>query len=587
MARLTISEQEYNKLRKLGMTKEEIVTKFQRKESPLVRGAEAVTNVLGLRGAVETLGTNLAQVAAPFTQGGALAKGQSQTDRILAAQKNIGQTSLRQNIGAGFQIGAITAPGSTAKLPLTAALKGGAALGAASLGGQAATEDRSASRIIRQAAIGGVLSAGITAAARGVEAAGKGVFKYFIPRNKQEAQMLQTYKANKPFLQRLTDIAKGTAKVPRTAAETAFEQPTIGTEAMIGVQAKRAQTELWKNLIKPQLDSITDPVDLKAFFDTAKNEIIAKTPELTRQRSLLNALESVADDYADEATVSLSKLQDLKSGWAEFVPEKVYRGESISGALNEVRNFLASQARQTIYDKLGGGIRTAYIDYGNLGALKELGQKAMAGSVLKPGGTQSLIESIFRKLLTPISTISGFTVYKAGKGIELIGPRGLSTVGQFILNLTSEADQQQAPQATPQEAPELSSQINETTETPSVQSRVGDDGTIYVTDPRTGHEIGIGLPGVGGTAQVGKALLTKVPQLAQKLNIGQYKALKEYISSFTSGKQIPFQVFSKISEVLDELNVEKLAGKMKPFADDFERTDFLQKLVNAYEDLLK
>src|SRR3990167_85930 len=107
MAKLRISEQEYKQLRALGHTKEEILAKYgDTAKSPLMKVAEGITNTLGLRGAVNTIGTNLAGI-------GIAAKGLA-TGKIDEANARIavlGQPTLKQNIGTGVQLASIVAPG--------------------------------------------------------------------------------------------------------------------------------------------------------------------------------------------------------------------------------------------------------------------------------------------------------------------------------------------------------------------------------------------------------------------------------------------------------------------------------------------
>lgn len=431
MTKLNISEQEYKNLRRLGMSKEQIVQKHSAAAAPAKTPISTkVTNALGLRGTVDYLGTVGANLANPK----------------LGSQGFIPQPTMKQAVGAGFQLGSLTAP-TTSAAPLLKSLGAGALSGAAALGGQAATENKDAPTIATQATLGAALGGGINAAAKSLTSTGKATFKFFIPRSKQEAAMLQAYQAKTPFAKRIAAAALGDEKAPRLAAETAFDKGLIGTEPMMGVQARRAQQKLWSKLVGPALDQAKEPVNLNNLFATTRQQIIAQNPELTRQKSLLRALDSIVEDYKGTQTVSYKQLQDIKSGWAQFVPEKKYRGEDIAGALNEVRATLASSARTQIYDRLGPAVQQAYIDYGNLHALAQLGQTAMTGQK-RMGGSGGLIQWVIEKFIVPISTVAGQTVYKAGKGIELIGRPGLNTVGQFVLDLTSESDQQPDIQAT-------------------------------------------------------------------------------------------------------------------------------------------
>lgn len=252
-----------------------------------------------------------------------------------------------------------------------------------------------------------------------------------IPVSTREAGLLQTYKANNPFFKRVSDVLKGTEKAPTIAGKTITKNALMGTKSQIGVQAKRAEEKLWNDIISPRLKASEQAVDLDGFFIKIQDDIIKSTPEVSRQKSLLNALQSFKDDYAGINSVSLEKLQKLKEGWAEFIPEKAYRGENISGAANQVRKLLANESRQTIYSQLGDDVKQAYFDYGNLQGIKKLGQVAMTGQKLK-GGAGSFISEVLSEAVTPIATVGGQAVYKIGKGIEFIGNLGAKNLGEAL-----------------------------------------------------------------------------------------------------------------------------------------------------------
>jgi hypothetical protein len=205
---------------------------------------------------------------------------------------------------------------------------------------------------------------------------------------------------------------------------------------MLGVQAKRASSNLWTGLIKPQLDASTAKINMPTFFDTMQQKIVAANPELSRQNSLLEALDAMKEDYSNVKDITLSKLQDFKKGWAKFVPDKAYRGKPIGGAFKEVQDSAAGLARTTIYDALGPEVKQAYFDYGNLQGIQELGQKAMAGGRFK-GGFGGFWSAVKDTALTPVGTIGGQTIYKAGQGVEIIGKTGAQTVGQALNSLAS------------------------------------------------------------------------------------------------------------------------------------------------------
>ena len=158
--------------------------------------------------------------------------------------------------------------------------------------------------------------AGAQVAGRALKNTGTGIANKVLPIGEQEAGIMQNYLAKKPFLERVKGIIDGTGKEPITSGSTAVSQSLFGTKKMIGIQAKRAQDNLWNKVIQPKLDDAGVQVDMPKYFDTVEKQIIESTPEMTRQKALLNALDSFREDYAGINTVSLSKLQKLKEGWA-------------------------------------------------------------------------------------------------------------------------------------------------------------------------------------------------------------------------------------------------------------------------------
>jgi hypothetical protein len=275
-----------------------------------------------------------------------------------------------------------------------------------------------------------------------VKAIAKGAYKALaIPMSKAEAKMVQAYKANVPFIKRVATALKGESGGPITADETAFRKGLMGTEAGIGIQAKKASNNLWKDAIKPALDRTDTKVNMPKFFDTIEEKIKTENPELSRQNSLIEALNALREDYAGVEDVSLAKLQDFKKGWAAFVPQKAYQGKDIAGAFSDVKNEAAGEARQAIYGALGPDIKQAYIDHGNLQSLAEWGQTAMTGSKFK-GGTGGLINAAKDAILTPVGTFGGLMLYKVGQGMEFVGAPGARYISD-LFNEESQPSQQQ------------------------------------------------------------------------------------------------------------------------------------------------
>lgn len=276
-----------------------------------------------------------------------------------------------------------------------------------------------------------VVGGAIQKAGQAIKGVGKQLYEFLIPRSTREAQLVQAYKANTPMSERLAVAMTGSpTKGPKTLAETAFQEGIKGTESSMGVQATRASKKIWDDVISPKLEASDVQVDMGKFLDDLGNDIVAETPEMSRQKSLLEALDALKEDYADTGTIPLKKLQDFKSGWAEFIPEKSYRGQPIAGAFKDVTAKAADKARQTLYEALGPDAREAYIDYGNLQGLKELGQKAMTGGRLK-GGAGSFLSALKDMALTPVATVGGRVIYRTGEGIEFVGEQGAKTLADL------------------------------------------------------------------------------------------------------------------------------------------------------------
>ena len=263
---------------------------------------------------------------------------------------------------------------------------------------------------------------------------GKAIAESVIPVSAKEAKAIQSYKAGTSIWDRLGSLITGvTKKTPSTAGKTAFEKGLIGTESMIGVGAKKTSNNLWNKIINPSLQKSETKINMTSFFDDVEANIVKNNPEISRQNDLLEGLRALRDDYAKIGDVSLKDLQNYKEGWAELLPDKVYRGKSIAGAFNEVKNIAAGTARNKIYDNLGQEVKQAYFDYGNLVGLQELGQKSMTGSKLK-GGFGGFWNAVKDMAIVPVGTIGGQTIYKTGQGIELFGKAGGKVISDIIDN---------------------------------------------------------------------------------------------------------------------------------------------------------
>lgn len=343
---------------------------------------------------------------------------------------NLDSTSGKVGEFVGEAVPYVVQPGATAIKGVTG-IAGRAALNTSI--GTAQTGDLGQGSTI---GIGGeVLSFG----GKVLQQAGRGLYKLAVPLSAKESVGVQKYLADKPLMERVKGFITGNSKKPITSGETALSKGLVGTESMIGVQATRAKKEVWDGIVAPALKNSDVKINLPEFFSEIRENVIKNNPELTRQKALLNALDAVEEDYVGVDIISAEKLQKLKEGWAQFLPDKVYKGENVAGSVKEIQNEMAALARAKIYEAIDDPtVKRAYIDYGNLIALQKWGQKAMTGSKFR-GGAGSFVSALKDTVVVPVSTVGGLTVYKTGEGLEFIGVAGAKTIFD-IVNQPSQQD---------------------------------------------------------------------------------------------------------------------------------------------------
>jgi hypothetical protein len=248
----------------------------------------------------------------------------------------------------------------------------------------------------------------------------------------KEAPLIQAYKARVPVSSRiLTALKGGETTRPITNAETALRHSLWGSESMLGIQAKRASDNIWKQIIQPALKNNPTKIQMSGFIDDIAKQIDSVT-DLSRKKELTRALNAFKDDFGPVGKINLEQLQKYKEGWAKFLPDKVYKGKPIAGSFREIQNIAATNARNIIYKELKNiEGKVAYLDYGNLTNLQKLGQKAMTGSKLK-GGAGSFVSGIYNMVVTPIATTGGLTLYRTGQGLEFVGRQGVKILGHLL-----------------------------------------------------------------------------------------------------------------------------------------------------------
>lgn len=308
----------------------------------------------------------------------------------------------------------------------------GAALDIVSLGGGKIAEQG-----VKGLAEGAAKGAGkiVAPAGKALKGAGEAAYGLTVPMEEATSKALLNYQAQQGSLLNrikgeLTGATKGTK--PITEANTAARYGLVGTEREIGIQAKQYQEKLWSETLKPKLSESKEIVDMRDFISELEDQIVAETPELGRKNALLEALDAFKSDYKNVGKIGGTKLQEYKSGWAEFIPDAYYKDKPIAAALKDVRAKAAAKARQTLYDTLGEDAKQAYLDYGNLESIVKAGIKAPVGDAANKSFGRNVWEFVMDKAVTPIATMGGKILYKTGDGLEFLGKSGAKKVGDII-----------------------------------------------------------------------------------------------------------------------------------------------------------
>jgi hypothetical protein len=264
----------------------------------------------------------------------------------------------------------------------------------------------------------GAVEAGVKSAivptGKAMEKASEVLYKSAIPLSKQEARLVQSYKAKNPLLQRIFEPLE---TQPRTKAITALEKGFAGSEEAIGIQAKREAKNLWDNTIAPAVKSIQTKYSFKKAIANIEKEI--KTiAEPSRRNDMLEALDALKADYKGIDAVTFERAQSIKSGLDEFTPEKVFNGKSIASTFTTIKNKLANDIRKRTYEELADiDIRMDYLDYGNLKGLAEYGITAMTTAGRK-AGFGSFVSNLWDRATTPLFTGAGKVLKKAGQSLN-------------------------------------------------------------------------------------------------------------------------------------------------------------------------
>ena len=268
---------------------------------------------------------------------------------------------------------------------------------------------------------------------RVLKGAGEGAYSVTVGPEESTRLALQTYQAKQGSLfNRVKNFIKGEELEgkPITEAETAARHGLAGTEWRLGVQAKQVADNLWKGTIEPKLNAVKGQVNTTDFFSLVKKQILKETTGV-KKNQMLEAFEAFSEPYKKVGKVGLTKLQEYKESWAEFLPESSYAGKPISAALKRVQDTAAEQARKVIYKYVGEEGKQAYLDYGNLKSIMKAGIKSVSDPA-KKSISRNAWEFVMNMAITPTATVGGKILYRTGEGLEFIGKKGAKKVRDAI-----------------------------------------------------------------------------------------------------------------------------------------------------------
>lgn len=283
------------------------------------------------------------------------------------------------------------------------------------------------------AKVGKEVSEGLKSTGQITKSSGKGLYETAFDLTTREAQMVQAFKAKVPLKERVMSFFTGKQieGAPRLASQTALEKGIAGTESMVGVQAKKQAQSLWDDTIAPAVKGINKKIKTADMFKAVQNQI-DDVADASKRKVFQKALESIKDDYKGISSLDYTTAQQIKSELAKSLPEKMFRGANVTGAANNVRKFMADYIRKQTYEQLKDvNIRQSYLDWGNLSDLTKFGVKAMTTGKLK-GGFGSFVSGMWDLAVTPVKTVGGQVLYKAGNGMQFLGEKGIKTFGDYL-----------------------------------------------------------------------------------------------------------------------------------------------------------
>lgn len=349
--KLTISQEEYEKLRRAGQSKEEILSKYSEgSEGGLVKAAKAITKFVGAEGIAEQYGASLARTQLKM-------QGDDESANLVE------NPSLKKVIGSAIQTGANFIPGVGAGAGLGTKVAAGAATGYAYDVGSNLQLERDTAKSF-QPGIGTVVGASLPLLGKilGASSVKQGTGKV--------AQKLEDINTRMTPTERQLLEKKGSDVVKFMA-----EKKIVGTP-----QSRYAKLNAIYNQMEGKIQTAVD-----------------KTKVTIPKDSVLKEIQKMPDQFVDDPDLYTEALTVSKK-LTEYLTEK--KGDNLTmGTVNNLkRNYMKRAFAKNATDVLsesrlavGGlfndilrtnvqGLKSLNTEYGNLIAARKILRKAATRS---------------------------------------------------------------------------------------------------------------------------------------------------------------------------------------------------------------
>ena len=333
MAGLTLQELQAMKTKSGGLTLEQLHTKQSPQTSladSVWSGIASVGNAVA-KGTVDTLGKNLSVI-------GNVLDPRTSLDQKIATGKHLQPATLKENVGAGLQLGSIiTGGGTAAPTGVLANTALGAGLGAAATGGGALAENKSLPEAGKDAligaAVGGAVSGATALVGRFLQGSGDKIQYSIIKPSKADLEdgfSIATIKKH--------DLGGSLSSV-FTKTESKMDDLTQQLNAKLG-----------------QTDNHINLADVYA--NTAKRLEGGKLSSFGSNTSSGSALEQLQKEIANIGTdVSLPEAQVVKRAAGHFGAWQYGMFDPESTARQKVYNVFYNELKKAIEQNSPEGVR--------------------------------------------------------------------------------------------------------------------------------------------------------------------------------------------------------------------------------------